>query len=358
MTILRLPFARAWQNVRENKHCRWCTRAAPPDGRPTPVPADAARRIHDGFAKINASVLRPLSQRCFFTIGSCFAQTIEDFLLLRGARVPSANSIPFEQVPHLFKLVQPASSKRTFLNRYNLPSMLQELLILVEGFPPDDPNWLLYENNTKWCDLHYAWNFHDVSLEECHERRELIFRHLSRALRDANTYVLTLGLCEAWFDLKAQSYLNSTPPARVTNANPDRFEFHFLDYEDNLRALISIHELLCRLKGKEEFELVVTVSPVPLNSTFTASDIVVANAEAKAILRAVAGEAARTLPGFTYFPSYEIVMYSNQACAWQQDRLHVQNPLTKHVVATFFELLGSTARVDGHAAPAHPSPEV
>lgn len=290
--------------------------------------------------------------------GIGFARAIEDSLLLRGVRVPSADSISFEKVPHLFKLVQPASSKRTFLNRYNLPSMLQELRILAEGFPLDDPNWLLYENNAKWCDLNYAWNFHDLSLEECHERRALIFHHLSRALRDANTYVLTLGLCEAWFDLKAQAYLNSAPPPRVANANPGRFEFHFLDYEENLCALISIHELLCKLKGAEEFELVVTVSPVPLNPTFTASDIVVANAEAKAILRAVAGEVARSLPRVTYFPSYEIVMFSNQAAAWQQDRVHVQNPLTKHVVATFFELLGSTARVDGHAALANPSPKV
>jgi hypothetical protein len=320
------------------------------------MPLDAATRIHEGLARIKPAALRPIPERCFFTIGSCFARLIEDFLVEREARAPSATSAPFCNAAHLFRPIQSTSSLRTFLNRYNLPSMLQELRILVDGFPKDIPNWLLYENGEKWCDLHYAWNFHDVSLEECHERRALIFRHLSRALREANTYLLTLGLCEAWFDRSVQAYLNSTPPPRVTSADPERFEFHFLDYEDNLRALSSIHELLCQLKGKEEFELIVTVSPVPLSPIFTSSDIVVANTEAKAILRAVAGEAARRFSRVTYFPSYEIVMHSNPTAAWQQDRLHVQRSMTEHVVATFFELLGSDDNTDGiRAAQSDPS---
>jgi GSCFA family protein len=351
VTTLKLPNALARRNCRENTLNRWCTYKAPPDGKPAPRPQDAAARIHGGLAQVKAAALRPISERCFFTIGSCFARRIERFLLARKARVPSADSVPFQNATHLFRLVQPASGLITFLNRYNLPSMLQELHILRDGFPQDDPNWLLYENGEKWCDLHYAWNFHDISLEECHERRGLVFRHLSRALRDANTYLLTLGLCEAWFDRRAQAYLNSTPPPRVTSANPDRFEFHFLDYDDNLQALSSIHELLCQLKGGQEFEVIVTVSPVPLSPTFTTSDVVVANTEAKAILRAVAGEAARRFSRVTYFPSYEIVMHSDPTAAWQQDRLHVQPSMTEHVVASFFELLDPDDKTDGTWAP-------
>lgn len=336
MTTLKLPHDSAWQNIWHNDHHTWCYYAAP--GNPAPRPEDAAARIHDGFAKVFGTPLRPISDRCFFTIGSCFARVIERTLLLRGANVPSADLTGLKDVLHLFPTAREDKSVAGFFNRFNLPSMLQELRVLTEGFPVEDKNWLLCENNGKWCDLHYARDFEDVSLEECHERRAGIFRHFSPALRLANTYVLTLGLCEAWFDRSTQAYLNIAPPRR-TAAGSDRFEFHFLDYEDNLAALSSIYDLLCTLKGPEGFELIVTVSPVPLNTTFTNSDIVVANTEAKAILRAVAGEAARRFPRVTYFPSYEIVNYSNPAKAWQSDRLHVQLSATNHVVNTFQRLL-------------------
>jgi hypothetical protein len=304
-------------------------------------------RIHEGFAE----ALRPTSERCFFTIGSCFARVIENFLRMQAVRVPSTDEKPFQDAFYLFKKTNNDTRFREFLNRYNLPSMLQKLRILIEGFPANDANWLLYRNGEKWCDLHYADNFVDISLEESQQRRAIVSRFLSRALRDANTYVLTLGLCEAWFDRNQQAYLNHTPPPRVAAANPCRFEWHFLDFEDNLRALSSIYELLFNLKGSEEFELIVTVSPVPLNGTFTSRDIVVANTEAKAILRTVAGGAARRFPRVTYFPAYETVMYSNPAVAWQPDRLHVQRPISGHVVRTFMELLGADRETGGFKTP-------
>ena len=352
MTTLKLPHSRARQNARESEHNIWYRHASGvPGRRREPDPQEASNRIHDGFARVYPTPLHPMSERRFFTIGSCFARAVEGFLLKRGARVLSADETPYMDAQHLFRPVEVTSNRIGFLNRYNLPSMLQELRILLNGFPADDPNWLLYENGGNWCDLHYGSGFYDISLNECHERRAILNNHLGRALVEANTYVLTLGLCEAWFDRHAQSYLNITPPPRVTASDPDRFEFHFVDYEDNLRALTSIYESLSKLKRDEEFELIVTVSPVPLHTTFTSSDIVVANTEAKAILRAVAGEAARRFPRVTYFPSYEIVMHSNPSGCWQHDRIHVQLPMSAHVVATFMTLLGPNSGADGSQAP-------
>jgi hypothetical protein len=340
MNTLRLTHEDSQRSRRNNSHRVWC-RFVGPSLEPKPAPEDAAVRIHGGFASISPEALRPISERCFFTIGSCFARVIEMSLRKHGVRVPSADEKPFSDALYLFKKANNDTRFTSFLNRYNLPSMLQELRILVEGFPPSDANWLLYRNGEKWCDLHYADNFVDVSLEECHQRRTIVSRFLSHALRAANTYVLTLGLCEAWFDRNEQAYLNQTPPPRVASANPGRFEWHFLDFQDNLRTLSSIYELLCNLKGSDEFELILTVSPVPLNYTFTSRDVVVANTEAKAILRAAAGEAVRRFARATYFPAYEIVMYSNPAVAWEPDKIHVQMPMSEHVVSTFMELLGA-----------------
>jgi GSCFA family len=158
--------------------------------------------------------------------------------------------------------------------------------------------------------------------------------------------VLTLGLCEAWFDTKSEAYLDVAPPRPVAPADRGRFELRFVDYETNLRALEEIHGIIHRCKGDDQFELILTVSPIPLHATFMNSDVIVANAEAKAVLRAVAGEAARRFSAVTYFPAYEIAVNSEPAATWMPDGLHVQRSMANHIVATFLGTLegADTAR--------------
>src|SRR5579863_6899660 len=122
MTTMKLPYESAWQNMRQNYHGTWCRYTAP--GKPAPRPEDAAARIHDGFARVSGTRLQPLLERCFFTIGSCFARVIERSLLRRGAIVPSADLKVFKDVAHLFPTPKEDKSVAGFFNRYNLPSML------------------------------------------------------------------------------------------------------------------------------------------------------------------------------------------------------------------------------------------
>jgi hypothetical protein len=82
---------------------------------------------------------------------------------------------------------------------------------------------------------------------------------------------------------------------------------------------------------------VVTVSPVPLHATFTGQDVVIANAYSKATLRSVAGAFCATHDDVDYFPSYEMVMFSNQAKTWGKDRRHVDSGLTTHIAQTFID---------------------
>jgi hypothetical protein len=301
-------------------------------------PDHARRRIHAGVAEIHGSRPKPLPERRFFAIGSCFARGVENGLRAAGIEVASADDAPYLARPDLFRPNSGAwTGANSFLNRYNLPSMLQELRVLAEGFPADDPEWLLYENGQHWIDLHYSMALPQVDRASSLERRGIIAPHLAAGFRRANAFVLTLGLVEAWFDRESRAYLNVIPPPRVIGAAPGRFEFHFLDYDANLSALHAIHQLLCRAKGDEEFELIVTVSPIPPYRTITSQDVVVANTEAKAILRAVAGEAARSLPGVTYFPSYEIVMNSDRGLAWEADQRHVKPALTRKIVTRLLD---------------------
>jgi GSCFA family len=340
MTVQRKSFEDAWLTLKGNKNGTWFV-AGETDRSRMPESL-AVTRIHTGLARIEPQPRRPVADRVFFTIGSCFARVIELELLRRKVPVPNCDRRLFQENSDLFRCLKDGADAASFLNRFNVPSMLQEIRVL-SGDVPEDPDWLLCRSGELWADLHYANHVHNVPLADCRRRRELVWRQQTAAFAAANTFVLTLGLCEAWFDTRSEAYLDVTPPRPLAPADRGRFEFRFVDYETNLRALEDIHGIIRRCKGDDDFELILTVSPIPLVATFTKSDIVVANAEAKAILRAAAGEAARRFSAVTYFPAYEIAVNSEPAATWMPDGLHVQRSMANHIVATF---LGTLERVN------------
>lgn len=82
-------------------------------------------------------------------------------------------------------------------------------------------------------------------------------------------------------------------------------------------------------------KFVITVSPVPLGTTFTGMDVISANSHSKATLRSAAGEFCAAHASVDYYPSYEMVTSTNPAIAWQEDRIHVTVPLVDAVIARF-----------------------
>jgi len=76
--------------------------------------------------------------------------------------------------------------------------------------------------------------------------------------------------------------------------------------------------------------MLVTVSPVPLLSTFRDVDVLVANTYSKSVQRAAIDEFIADADGVDYFPSYEFVMLSNPTIAWSRgDYRHVNADLVK-----------------------------
>ncbi|HEV2362695.1 MAG TPA: GSCFA domain-containing protein [Caulobacteraceae bacterium] len=339
MTTVKTPYSEAIQSSSRNRYAVWSyPQGAYAAGPLQPNPDHATSRIRAGLAEIHARPVAPPDNRRVFTMGSCFAREIENALIFRGVEVPCADFTPYVARLDLFPHAGPTIPLRQFFNRYNLPSMLQELKVLANGFPAD-PNWLLYRSGAEFSDLHYHMVLSRLPFDACQERRAIVQQTLSAAMRRANIFVVTLGLCEAWFDLESKSYLNVIPPRQVATDNPGRFELHLIDYDDNVRCLLRIHDLLESVLGREQFLLIVTVSPQPMIRTFTPEDVVVANTGAKSVLRAAAGEAARRRSNIVYFPAYEIALNSNPSLVWQADGQHLERSATVHVVKTFSDWL-------------------
>jgi hypothetical protein len=86
-----------------------------------------------------------------------------------------------------------------------------------------------------------------------------------------------------------------------------------------------------------EMRFIVTVSPVPLGATFKDADVIVANSASKSVLRAVAEELFRRFDFVDYFPSYEMVLNSPRAIAFEEDQLHIARDMVAHIMSTFQE---------------------
>jgi len=254
-----------------------------------------------------------------FTIGSCFAREVEDALLEAGVSVPTAGfSAPREEAP---------GRPNRILNQYNPGTMLQ--CIQAAGQKADAR--ALYEtaNPELVLDSLLATGSRPVARARAMERRTQINTLYHEGLAQADTVVITLGLIEAWYDHEHGVYLNEVPPRPLLERAGKRFEFRRMDLGE-CRSLLD--EMIVALTATRKRHIVLTVSPVPLQVTFSGGDAVTANAYSKAILRVVAEQVAQDHDCVDYFPSYEIVITAGLR-AFGEDNVHVRPAIVSRIVA-------------------------
>jgi hypothetical protein len=271
-----------------------------------------------------------------FAVGSCFAREVEDALVDLGFEVPTHCDALFDQAPLLHDdSLNTGARPRAYLNRYNSMSMLEEFRHLLGGASDIEQGLLTYRlDRGIAADLHYSQSLRQVDIETTLARRRAVREHLGPLLRRCKLFVLTLGMAECWFDEKAGRYLNNTPGPRVMAAFGSQLAVHLTRFEQHRAALESLHGLLQEVHGGD-FHIVLTVSPVPLERTFLAQDVVVTNSYSKSMLRAVAQEFAALHDNVDYFPSYELVSHADPRGSWAWDYRHVNAELVAHVMALF-----------------------
>ena len=112
--------------------------------------------------------------------------------------------------------------------------------------------------------------------------------------------------------------------------------FHRLTVTEMLEDLERIRTVIRDRLGAQ---MVVTVSPVPLHTTFTPLDVRVANAESKGRIRAAVSEFVDRHPDVHYFHSYEMVVTAErQSDYFRDDGRHVHRHAVKFIVAEFLRL--------------------
>ena len=262
----------------------------------------------------------------FFCIGSCFARNIEEALICRGVDVLSKRMIsPREEHPARVTGV---------INKFTTASMLNEVRwALTEA---GSGAGSIVEIGEGWLDLQVSPSGKPVTLERAQERRRYLERDYFTRIRQANVLVVTLGLIEAWRDNDTGVWQNMAPPFFLARRAPGRFTLAITSVEENLAALETLRDIV--LAANPGIKTIVTVSPVPLDTTFSGKDIFVANTHSKSVLRATAERFTHRHADVDYFPSYEMIIGSARNETFARDCLHVRDVAVRAVISRFLSL--------------------
>ena len=318
MPIQTLTLTEAMKN-RKSEISRWPSDADSQAARFSPI----ARPAFDA-----PFVIKP--DDFVFTVGSCFARNIEKQLAANG----------FDFAARYFELSHDDSDftgvdVSGVLNKYVVQSILNELRFAIDPHTRWSQSNLVELSNGKWWDPHLNNTIAPASLDRVLYRREKVTEYFKTAAR-ADVFIMTLGLAEAWFDTTSRLYGNGVPPATIQRTEPNRFEFHRLDYNQILTCLEAIRKLLMD-HGNPDVNILVTVSPVALKSTFSGQDAMIANTYSKAVQRAAVEAFATAHSNVTYFPSFESVTLSERSHAWAPDQLHASDEIVRYNVLAMME---------------------
>ncbi len=271
-----------------------------------------------------------------FTIGSCFARNIEEYLSGFGCDVPMMSF----KVP---RSEWPVGRLRGVLNKYSPAAIYQEVCWCDKVYSRDgfvgleDVEKLLYACENGACiDLHLN-GFIPVARERALKRRQQI--HYSVQVVPAKVFlshvvVLTLGLVETWYDSANGLFIQRVPSSEMA-VDKDRFQFIRLDYAECYEYIQKTISLI--RKHNPECKILITVSPVSLFRTFTNDDVLIANTYSKSVLRAVCGEIVKKNQRIDYFPSYENVILTKDWHVYSKDMRHVASKFVRKIVGNLIK---------------------
>jgi Flp pilus assembly protein TadD len=307
MPLKILTGAEAIANLRSNPFAEWPARGTEDMNRIEPLcrPAFAPSFRFEPREKV-------------FTMGSCFARNVERELAARGFDVVTSQlAWPDKNIDMMGNSV---------LNNYGVASIENELNWALDPARPFDPEKHIFEVAAgRFVDPH-------IQVRPVPREKVLAYRKamtdVTRRVVECRVVIMTLGLSELWFDRETGTYLNRSPPRMLVARYADRFELHLLDFHDTLRSLEASFALLKRYSRPDQ-RVLLTVSPVPLGTTHTTGDVLVVNSYSKAVLRTAAEHIATTHENIDYFPSYESVVLSERARAWEEDQVHVRPSLIR-----------------------------
>lgn len=275
------------------------------------------------------------------TAGSCFAQHVGRALRSAGFNVVDTEPAPKSMSPALAKRFGFGLYSARYGNVYTTRQLLQ-LLDEAEGrLPPAEPVW---EKQGRFFDA-----FRPGVEPEGLTSPELVALHRADHLRAVNAafdqadlFVFTFGLTEAWIHTDTGTVYPTAPGTLAGCFDPSVFSFVNYRHAQVLDDFLQFRDRM--MARRPDIRFLVTVSPVPLTATASGQHVEVATAYSKSVLRAVCGELCERFDNIDYFPSFEIITSQNARGVYYEANLrNVSMMGVNAAMRTFLAAHGSAA---------------
>lgn len=224
--------------------------------------------------------------------GSCFAQYIGQELIIRGFHY----------------LRSQLSGERTesfgIGNIYTI-AQLKQWLEFSLGYREWGTD-CIFESNEDWYDLLLPHRDAMPSEDRVHEHRGMIKSEILENLKNANYFILTVGLTEAWRSPAGDIY-PLCPGTLRGEYDASKHLFHNFTFDEIRSDLVAVENYLAEINSN--LKLIYTVSPVPLTATATDHHVLLATSYSKSVIRAAIGQYCNDSEQASYFPSYELISH-------------------------------------------------
>lgn len=238
------------------------------------------------------------------TAGSCFAQNIARYFARRRYKLVDTEPAP----PGLSGDTAKAFGYGLYSARYgNIYTTRQLWQLTQEAFGLYEPANPVWTKNGRYFDALRPSVEPDglESESEVLAQRRDHLECVRAVFTQADLCIFTFGLTEAWVHKQAGTVYPTAPGTIAGEFDPDIYEFKNFNYMEVLDDFIRFRDFL--KKQRPDIKFLLTVSPVPLTATASASHVLPATVYSKSVLRAVAGQLAAEYGDVDYFPSYEMV---------------------------------------------------
>lgn len=240
------------------------------------------------------------------TAGSCFAQHIARNLRANGYTVVDAEPAPanLAKLPVAEKYHYGLYSARHG-NIYTVRRLLQLAQEATCRFSPS-PDLLIWEHEGRYHDaLRPQVEPHGLlTREEVLLQRQDHLKRFAKVLKEADVFVFTLGLTEAWAHKSGLVY-SITPGAPYGSYDPEAHTFVNFRFQEIYDDFVAFRALARASNPGMKFLL--TVSPVPLTASYVDAHVLPSTVRSKSVLRAVTAQLYEDFEDVDYFPSYELL---------------------------------------------------
>lgn len=267
------------------------------------------------------------------TAGSCFAQHVGRALRKNGFNVLDAEPRPAQITAE----DGPSHGYDMYSARYGNLYTTRQLRQLIEEAWGKAPAFdAIWEKDGRFYDA-LRPNIEPGGFESVEAVRAEREKHLAKVrevFAQADVFIFTLGLTEAWVH-KPSGQVYATAPGTIAGSFDP--EIHAFANFRVAEVKADLEAALARLKAlNPALRVLLTVSPVPLTATASDAHVLSATTLSKSVLRAVAGEMQADWPEVDYFPSYELVTSAKAGAAWFEPNLRsVREASVAQVMAVF-----------------------